>query len=216
MARVVLYECTLHSLQDTAKATVDQVMHSTRFLILLTATLTACSRPRTQASMASIPQRHHEHVFHADVQFGDRQRDELRQAAFAWTEATKGLARFRIIFDSEAAPNYLHVVKASNREVRGLTAKQIDDSTPNVEENAHVLACIKHASRTNDIYFVVARIPTNHFREVAVHEFGPYLGLPDIDTPGAMMSGMKDLEAKPLAGLTQTDTIVCERYNVCR
>ena len=137
-------------------------------------------------------------TFHAAQSFTSEQRKDILRAARFWEELTDHRVRLRVDFDVEDSDSFSVLRRELWREHlilrvddRSVLSRSIDHLTHPEGGTKLTLACtrVDHDGQTT-VWFIDQRIERKHFFSIATHEFGHTIGLPDLEQPDSIMSGL--------------------------
>jgi hypothetical protein len=128
-----------------------------------------------------------------DASFSTEQKNAIHQAMFRWNTALGGYARFQIYAENIARPSHSYIVNSEAAYARYYVT--IDRATDGEEPNPAYLAWTD-AVGGHVITMIPERVGLwSNDRDVAMHELGHVLGLPDDST------NLNTLMAIPVSGL---------------
>lgn len=169
-------------------------------LLALFVTCAACAAhapppPKSDPVQVTMTREVHQ-TMHAEVGFSPPARSIIDSAAKRWRDFTQGRADIRIEYDLdlEDDDNTAAHFKARHGVIIGITsdlpiAKILDERTGATTTAWPVAVTTKTPLGAPVVYLYADRIQKDEAEIVVTHELGHVLGLPDLPTMGAIMSG---------------------------
>lgn len=185
---------------------------------LATWVLAACSAPAPPTTTVEVS-RTAEITMHGETDAPPAARAAFETAAERWRDFTSGNVQFTTVYDvnfdsvsnlrwhRDEAHNLILIVPSTADVVRELDAQ-------------HPTVLPLAATATLDsgailVLLVGDRIKTTRAASIVTHEFGHVLGLPDLPTMGAVMSGAEYPTAPPIDEFTGADRRLCVASRYC-
>lgn len=176
----------------------------------------AVSRQATEVRVTRAAAMH----FKADANFTELSRSEIRCAFREWREVTGGRVSFSADFDLDAGPrgNFVRYVSERRPLIVGITSDSGLVRAADAWHGATVVALQFDANETrpNGIFVVADRVRPGRLCAIVMHELGHVLGLPDLPTFGAIMSGqeIRGGDEVPFT-FTPADVALCRLHHFC-
>lgn len=178
-------------------------------LAMMVMAISGCKGSRPAASKPDIQVL----LIHADMDFEPWERSAIRESADQWEKASRGHIQFLIQFDTDFTnEGEIDRLDGSGVLVKGNSDMMIVRAIE-AEGDGILLGVTMPRGHGSIVVLVADRLQDPmDMVGVATHELGHALGMPDLDSPGHVMSGH---HSKSVHLLDDTDIATCRQYSAC-